>query len=441
MIADGVSIDSRATKAGQLFVPIVAERDGHLFVPDAVSAGAVAYLTERDTPGVGVGGATAVRVKATDAALAGLAAWSRDRLPDRVVGVTGSNGKTSTKDLLAAVLGRRWQTAASTLSFNNELGVPLTLLNAPDGTEAAVVEMGARAPGDIDLLCQQARPTVGIVTNVGMAHTEMFGSLDGVARAKAELVRALSPTGTAVLNAEDDRVLAMATATAAHVVTFGLGRGDVRVDGSITMAAEGDDRLRPRFRLHTPAGDADVLVTARGAHQVSNALAAAAAALALGVGLDDVVTGLARAPVAPWRMSLSTTRSGAVVINDAYNANPASMIAALESARQLAGSRLIAVLGPMYELGPASEEEHRRTGQLARDRYRVDQLISVGAPAYGGEDVATIEDALERLGSLQPGDVVLVKASRAAGLERLAAALTTEVSEARDPSEAGERRD
>jgi UDP-N-acetylmuramoyl-tripeptide--D-alanyl-D-alanine ligase len=409
---DGVSIDSRVVNGGELFVPIVAERDGHDFIGDALARGAAAHLTERDDSS---GDRPFVTVPGTDAALAALGRLARGRIADRVAGITGSNGKTSTKDLLAGILRCRFVTAASERSFNNELGVPLTLVNGPDGTEAAVVEMGARGFGHIALLCDVARPTVGVVTNVGPAHVEMFGSADGVAKAKGELVEALPDDGTAVLNAADDRVAAMASRTAARVLLFG-GRGEV-----VAEAVGLDAELRPAFHLRTPWGAADVRLAVRGAHQVDNALAAAAAGLAMGVELEDVVAGLAGATPSPWRMDLRKTASGALVLNDAYNANPASTEAALDALSQLAGvRRRIAVLGPMLELGPDSDAQHARIGGLAITLYGVDRLLNVGAPAYGGEDVADVGAAFEALGSLREGDAVLIKASRAAGLERLA---------------------
>ncbi|HYX44023.1 MAG TPA: Mur ligase family protein, partial [Acidimicrobiales bacterium] len=278
---DGATIDSRRIRGGELFVPVRAARDGHDFIPAALAAGARAYLTAR-APGEG----TAVAVAEPAAALVELGRAARRRLPDRVVGVTGSAGKTSTKDLLASALAGPFRPAASERSFNNELGVPLTLLNAPEDTDAAVVELGARGVGHIRMLCSVARPTVGVVTNVGLAHTEMLGDLDGVARAKSELVEALPPSGTAVLNAEDERVMAMRSATEAGVLTFGIERGDVRA-ADLSL----DPELRPTFRLRSPWGDADVLLEVRGAHHAANAAAAAAAALAVGAPLEAVASG------------------------------------------------------------------------------------------------------------------------------------------------------
>ncbi|MCU1454791.1 MAG: UDP-N-acetylmuramoylalanyl-D-glutamyl-2,6-diaminopimelate--D-alanyl-D-alanine ligase [Acidimicrobiales bacterium] len=411
---DGVAIDSRDLRPGQLFVPIVGARNGHDFISAALRAGAAAYLTAE-----AIEAGTAVRVADTSAALLALGRWARGRLPDRVVGITGSVGKTSTKDLLASVLATTFATAANERSFNNELGVPLTLAGAPDDSEAVVVEMGARGVGHIALLCDVARPTVGVVTVVADAHLELFRSLDDVARAKGELVESLPADGTAVLNADDPRVAAMASRSAARVLTYGLGAADVRAE-HLTL---GDD-LRPTMQLRTPWGSSGVQLAVHGAHQVGNALAAAAAGLALGVPLDAVAEGLAGANVSPMRMHLATTPSGARVIDDTYNANPTSMAAALEALARLPATRRTAVLGLMAELGPGSAASHRSiAAEAARLGVRV---VSVAAPEYGivGADAADdLETALDRVGPLDSGDAVLVKGSRVVGLERLVAYL------------------
>ena len=408
---DGAAIDSRVLRPEALFVPVVAERDGHQFIDAALAAGAAAYLTARP-PRDG----TAVAVSDTGAALGSLGAWARSQLTGPVVGITGSAGKTSTKDMLGAILRPELPTAVSERSFNNELGVPLTLFNADDGTSAAVVEMGARGFGHIAWLCEVSRPDVGVVTNVSTAHTEMFGDLDGVARAKGELVAALPTTGTAVLNAQDERVMLMASRSAARVLTFGTEVGDVRAVGTTL-----DDELRVSFRLESPWGSAPAQLEARGTHQALNAAAAAAAALAVGVAVERVADRLQSAPSSPWRMEVTRLPRGALLINDAYNANPASMLAALEALRAAPAKRRIAVVGPMLELGAVSDDAHGAVRLLA-DRFGI-RLIAVAAPAYGGEDVDTIEEALALVTDLGEGDAVLVKASRAAGLERVAARL------------------
>jgi UDP-N-acetylmuramoyl-tripeptide--D-alanyl-D-alanine ligase len=411
VVVDGASIDSRSVHAGQLFVPIVAERDGHDFVPAALEAGAAAYLTARAP----VGG-TAVVVEDTAAALTALGTLARTRLACPVVGITGSVGKTSVKDLLAAALAPARRTTASERSFNNELGVPLTLLSAPAGAEAVVVEMGARGVGHIAALCTVARPTIGVVTRVAAVHTELFGSIDQVAEAKGELPAALPADGTAVLFAGDERVMAMAARTPARVLTFGEG-GDVHA-----IWLEVDEELRPTFTLVSPWGNAVVELPVRGVHQVDNALAAAAAALACGLTPEEVAAGLAGAALSPWRMELGTAPSGARVLNDAYNANPTSVRAALESLAALPAGRRTAVLGVMAELGEGSDAEHAALGVRARELGV--RVIAVAAPAYGADvEVDGVDGALAALGELGPDDAVLVKGSRVAGLERLAALL------------------
>jgi len=407
---DGASQDSRAVAPGQLFVPIAAERDGHAFIVEALAHGAAAYLTT----GAPEGG-TAIVVDDTLAALQAAGRHARSLLPSLVVGVTGSVGKTSVKDLLAAALGEQLATAASARSFNNEMGVPLTLLNAPDGTEAVVVEMGARGIGHIAELCAIALPTIGVVTRVAAVHTEAFGTLDDVATAKGELVESLPASGTAVLFTADPLVLAMADRTDAQVLTYGPG-GDVSAE-----AIEVGTDLLPRFRLVSPWGSAPVALAVRGTHQVDNALAAAAAALVAGVDLAAVVAGLERGVLSPWRMELATSPAGALVLNDAYNANPTSVAAALRSLAALPARRRIAVLGVMAELGDLESSEHVGIRELAEDLGI--RLIAVDAPAYGAEDVADLHEAMAALGELGEGDAVLVKGSRVAGLERLAALL------------------
>lgn len=407
-VVEGATIDSRELEPGQVFVAVRGERDGHEFVAAALDAGAGAYLTER-----GHAGGTAIRVDDTVVALREWGSRSRGRLPDRVVGITGSVGKTTTKDLTAAALGRTHRTHASIRSFNNELGVPLTLVNAPGDAEVVVVEMGARGTGHIAALCEIARPTLAVVTSVERVHTELFGDVDAVAAAKAELVEALDQAGTAVLNADNPLVASMGERTEATVVTFGLESGEVRAE-SIVVDAD----LRPRFRLHSPWGSADVHLGLRGAHNVSNALAASAVALVSDVDLDEVVSGLEDATGSPWRMELGRTPAGARVLNDAYNAGPTSMAAALRALAHVDAERRVAVLGPMAELGAHAEEEHARIAALARELGV--RLVAVGTDLYGVPDAGSIDAALAALGDLGPGDAVLVKGSRVAALEQLA---------------------
>ncbi|MYJ60806.1 MAG: UDP-N-acetylmuramoyl-tripeptide--D-alanyl-D-alanine ligase [Acidimicrobiia bacterium] len=408
----GISIDSRTVAQGELFVPVVAERDGHDFIDDALAAGAAAYLTAMPSRG-----ATAVEVDDPAAALAELGSYARSKFHGPVVGITGSVGKTSVKDMVAAAIGADRPTHASPMSFNNELGVPLTLANCPEGAEAVVVEMGARGMGHIAWLCSLARPTVGVVTSVGAAHTELFGTVEAVAEAKGELVESLDRSGVAVLNADQPLVAAMAGRTEATVLTFGRAAGDIRAS-RVSL----DDGLCPRFRLETPGGRTEVALRACGEHMVDNALAAAAAALAVGVEVAQIAAGLGSALLSPWRMEVTELASGAVLINDAYNANPMSMAAGLHSLAAVDRPRRVAVLGVMAELGDRAAAEHAAIGDLARELSI--EVISVATADYGLTPVADAAAAVAALGAVDSDTAILVKASRAAGLEAVAAALS-----------------
>jgi len=423
-VVAGVATDSRAVAGGELFVPLRADRDGHDFIAAAVAAGAGAYLTDGAhlTDNAGASGAVvpAVVVGDTAAALRSLAAYGRRRLGATVVGVTGSVGKTTTKDLLRAVVAIDRPTHANQRSFNNDIGVPHTILNAADDTEVLVLEIGANAPGEIAQLCGIAAPDVGVVTRVAPAHTGGFGGIDGVARAKAELVAALPADGTAVLNADDDRVAAMAAMTAATTVTFGSAAG---VDVA-TELVRLDPDLRPLVRFDTPWGRFEALVAARGAHQVVNAGAAVAVAGVLGVAAADMAKGLESAEVSAMRMDLRTGRRGLRVLDDSYNANPASVEAALRALAAVPARRRVAVLGKMEELGSSSPEAHRQVGAAAAALGI--EVVAVGTADYGVDDVGTVAAAVDRLATLGDGDVVLVKASRRSGLDVLAAELCRE---------------
>ena len=435
------SVDSRAVHQGGLFVAVRGEhRDGHDFAAAAVRAGARAVLAAHEV------GVPAVITADPVSALGLLARVVVDQVPGCcVVGLTGSQGKTGTKDLLAGIFERAGATVAPTGSYNNEIGVPLTALRADARTEYMVVEMGARGGGHIAYLCTIAPPAIALVLNVGVAHLGEFGSREQIAAAKGELVEALPPDGLAVLNADDPLVRAMAGRTTAAVFTFGRG-GDADVSfGDVALDRHG----RARFQLHTATGAAAVKLQLVGEHQAANAAAAAATALGAGIGLDEVVAGLEAArPRSRWRMEVHERRDGVTVINDAYNANPDSMRAALETLAALAGAdaqhngdgmagrRTIAVLGEMRELGEIAVAEHEAVGRLAV-RMGVDRLLVVGADAEPIHRAASsaglrgsstafpdADAAIEVLRSeVRPGDIVLVKASRAAGLERVAAEL------------------
>jgi UDP-N-acetylmuramoyl-tripeptide--D-alanyl-D-alanine ligase len=405
----GVSFDSRSTRPGELFVPIVAARDGHEFIGDARQAGAVAHLTSRPEEFRGHG--TAIEVTDTAQALLALAAWARPRLDATVVGVTGSVGKTTTKDMIAAACAAGRRTTANERSFNNDQGLPVTILNAPDDTEVLVVEMGMRGFGEIARLCEIARPDIGVVTVVGHAHTDLVGGLEGVAEAKGELVEALPASGAAILNADDDRVAAMASRTGATVLTYGW-TGEV-----FPADIELDSSARAHFFAHSPWGRAEVTLPVPGMHMVSNALAALAVAGTVGVDIDDAAAALADVEVSGMRMEVVIAPGGATVINDAYNANPTSMHAALDALAAIDASRRIAVLGLMAEI-EHPERAHREVIRRADDLGL--EVIVVGTDLYGIEPV---DDVCAAIGPLDPDAAVLVKASRSAGLERVVADL------------------
>lgn len=414
---DGAGIDSRTIGSGQLFVPIVAERDGHDFIPQALSAGASAYLTAR--PPVSDASASAIEVEDTARALMAAGEAARGRLTGPVVGVTGSVGKTSTKDMLAQVLSTALRTHANERSFNNELGLPITLMGAADDTEAVVVEMGARGIGHIAMLCDIAHPTVGVVTRVDGVHLEMFGSIGAIAQAKGELIASLPDDGLAVLNVDQDTVIAMAARTTADVIAYGLSpTADVHAE-NIRVDAE----LRPTFTLRSPWGSTEVAMSARGRHQVHNALAAASVAGGLGLSVEQIADGLSGASISGLRMELTRTDDGVAVLNDSYNANPTSMRAALDALSGLTGGRKVAVVGVMAEIGDTAPAEHLAITERAEELGV--EVIAVDAPDYGprARHVADIDAAVSALSTLSAGDAVLVKGSRVAALERVAAAL------------------
>ena len=438
VVSGAVVIDSRRVQQGSLFACLPGERvDGHDFAAQALAAGAVASLASRET------GGAAVVVDDVEAALASLATAVLDKARCRVVGVTGSSGKTSTKDLLAAVFAAAGRTVAAEGSFNNELGLPLTALRVSEDTETLVLEYSARGVGHIRYLCGIAKPDIAIVLNVGDAHVGEFGSRDAIAVAKGELVEALGTDGTAVLNADDPLVAAMASRTQAEVVTFGAASAaGVRVV-DVTL----DDAARPRFRLVTPRGEAAVAMALHGRHQAFNAAAVVAAALAAGLDLQTSVDAIERTTaISAHRMDVRRRPDGLVVVDDAYNANPDSVRAALQALARMRGTgRLWAVLGPMRELGERSVQMHEDVGRCAVE-VGVDELVVVGADARavadgaakagGDAHVSTVDDAdgaaaLVRAG-VRSEDVVLVKASNAERLWRVADLLvdTTE----QDPS-------
>lgn len=431
VVVDGpVVTDSREAAAGSLYVARVGEHaDGHDYVDGARAAGAVAVLGTRQ-----VGDAPTVVVEDVQEAFAALARGVVDRADHlSVIGVTGSSGKTSTKDLLASVLSPHGATVAPVGSYNSEVGVPLTVCRVEADTQYLVAEMGADGVGHIAYLCRIAPPRIGVVLNVGQAHLQYFGSVDAIAQTKGELVEALPADGLAVLNADDPRVRAMASRATARVVTVGRAEyADLRATD-----VQLDELGRASFVAHTPAGTAQVrLGGLLGEHHVGNALAVIAVALELGLTLDETVRDLERArPASRWRMELFELPDGTTLVNDAYNANPDSMRAALSALHRMGsgGRRTWAVLGAMRELGPTSESEHQAIGAYAVESgaHRILAVgdgaegIAEGARAAGAapEAVTWVPDATvaqEVLDNQRArGDVMLLKSSRDSGLRFL----------------------
>ncbi|MFJ3882161.1 UDP-N-acetylmuramoyl-tripeptide--D-alanyl-D-alanine ligase [Streptomyces sp. NPDC090077] len=438
-ISGPVVIDSRQVEPGSLFAAFEGEHvDGHDYAERAVAAGAAAVLAARPV------GVPAIVVPDVEKALGALARTVVERLGTDVVALTGSAGKTSTKDLIAQVLQHHAPTVWTPGSLNNEIGLPLTALKATAETRHLVLEMGARGIGHIAYLTGLTPPRIGLVLNVGTAHIGEFGGREAIAQAKGELVEALpseAEGGVAVLNADDLLVRAMSARTKARTVLFGEAEdAEVRAT-EVRMTPAG----QASFTLHTPTGCSDVTLRLYGEHHVSNALAAAAVAHVLGMPVEEIATALSGAgTLSRWRMEVTEREDGVTIVNDAYNANPESMRAALRAlvamgeAGKADGGRTWAVLGPMAELGDASLAEHDAVGRLAV-RLNVSRLVAVGGReaswlqlgAYNegswGEESVLVSDAQAAVdllrSELRPGDVVLVKASRSVGLERVALAL------------------
>ncbi len=431
----GGAVDSREVRPGVLFVALPGERtDGHAYLADAVRAGAAAVLVTRPPADpAALGDITIVRVADGLTALGAVAAGWRRRFDPLVVGVTGSIAKTSTKEAVAAVLGQRFDTLKSEGNQNNEIGLPLTVLAMGPEHEAAVLEMGMYVGGEIADLARIARPAIGIVTAVQAVHLSRIGSLDAIEAAKGELVEALPPGGTAILNADDPIVRAMGSRTVARVVTYGFA-DDADV-GAEDVQARGLDGMR--FVLRTFGDRRAVAIPGLGRLSVHNALAAAATGNAAGLAPEAIVAGLADGWSAPHRVAL--VRLGSVtVIDDSYNASPGSMFAALELLGDLPGRR-VAVLGEMLELGDEHDHGHQAVGEQAGRVADLVIVVGSGAAglAQGARDaglepgrVLAVADATAALEALRPrlreGDTVLVKASRGIGLDALVDALRTE---------------
>lgn len=420
----GVAIDTRKLQPGDLFVAIKGERvDGHDFLADAKAKGAIAALVTRkvesDLP--------QVLVDDTELALGDLASAVRAQSNVRVIGITGSNGKTTVKTLTASILSRHGRTHVNAGNYNNELGLPLTLLAMPQDTEYAVLEMGAGKPGDIAYLAAIARPDIGLVNTIAPAHLERMGSVEGVAETKGALYQALPVDGVAIINA-DEAFASFFTALAGtrrqlrfaldHKADVGADVLDQRVDGS-------------HFLLSTPVGDAEVQLPLAGRHNIANALAAASIALALDVPLDTIVEGLENVPGVAGRLQFERMPGGWTLIDDSYNANPGSVGAAIDTLALAEGERWL-VLGDMAELGENAVALHAGIGERARQRG-IDRLFAVGplstaavkAFGDGGEhfaDKAALAAALKQ--HLHSGVACLVKGSRSSGMDQVVAALS-----------------
>lgn len=423
LVTQAPVFDSRKAKSGSLFLALVGENtDGHNYCSDAFANGAVLALTTKviDQP--------CVVVSDVMQAVADLAKFARVQLTNlTVIGITGSQGKTTTKDLLNYILSSVGETVAPVGSFNNELGVPLTILECNEQTKYCIVEMGARHIGDISALCEIAKPKIGAVLKVGNAHIGEFGSREAIAQAKSELVSSLGSGGIAVLGTYDQFTPAMKVADGVSVLTFGE-RSDCNVRAADVEIREG----RPHFDLVTKSGRAAVGMRLVGLHQIPNALAAAAISSALGLSVDQIAGALSMAELASkWRMEIFEL-DGRLMINDSYNANPESMAAALRTLALFAqerGGSSWAVLGKMHELGPSENADHAAIGQLVSD-LAIDHLLTVSMPAYSQGVPVNSETKVHELNDknsvvtllnqMQSGDVLLVKASRAEHFEEIA---------------------
>ena len=439
VVASDVVVDSRHISPGCMFVALPGERvDGHEFCGVALERGARVLVVTLDSTAIAdilaaadEREATVLRVADGVQAIQQLAAHHRSRLHSDVIGITGSTGKTTTKDFVFAALADTLRVVCTEGNRNNELGVPLTILRAGLDTDVLIVEMGMRGQGEIAALCEIARPNLGLITNVGTSHIELLGTQDAVASAKGELVRALPSDGCAFLNGDDGYTDIIAEWAVSPVVRWGLSEACSVTASSVTI----DSESRPSFNLVAPQGTVRVELSVPGRHNVYNALAAASVALHLGVAPEAVAAGLHEASASPMRMQMFESATGVTVINDAYNANPVSMRAAVETLAEMQTSgRKIAVLGDMAELGSLTEIAHFRIGEEVA-RMDIDILVTVGpraeriAQGARAEGMAAemvrpcreVSEAVEVLDDLLvEGDIVLVKASRVMGLEAVA---------------------
>jgi UDP-N-acetylmuramoyl-tripeptide--D-alanyl-D-alanine ligase len=441
MIVTSVSTDSRKMLDGELFIPLVGDEfDGHDFIGSAVQKGATGWLTSKSPdslkykPRLEIDKYIVIEVDDTLKAYQDLAAAVRNRFTAKVIAITGSTGKTSTKDMMSVILSKTMKTSASPKNYNNEVGVPYTILNAPVDVQALILEMAMRGKGQIKELAEIGKPDIGVITNIGVTHFELLGSEDRIVEAKAELVDAMDSKGVCVTNKDDEQAYMIGKKARGRVVTYGLGEScDVRATG-LRVEEAGTASFDIISQLDGATGKIRISLNIPGRYNVYNALAAAAVALLLGLSFDIIKKGLESASVSALRMEVIRTDDNFTIINDTYNASPASMRAALETLRDMAGgSRSIAVLGDMFELGGISKRCHIDVGRYVAD-LKIDKLMTIGERARDiaegargegmpDEDIAMFA-SIEEAGNaarniLRNGDHVLVKGSRAMGLERL----------------------
>ena len=424
---DGAAIDSRAVRGGEVFFAFPGSQvDGHRFVPDALARGAAAAVIQEDVPAPPSG--ALIRVEDTFKALHDLARFIRTRIPEKLVGITGSAGKTTTKELLGAILASRFKVSWTPGNLNNLYGFPLSLLNVPDGTEWMVAEMGMSTPGELRQLSLLGRPDAAVFTVVRPVHLEFFGTVQAIAEAKSEILAGLSPDGFIVANADDPEVTRIAKRHGARVVWYGLhsDAADVRARD---LAPE-PGAIGSRFVLEAGGQSQEVRLPLHGLYNVENCLAAAACAWTLGLSLEEIAAAVANVRPASMRGVVHRPAGGYILVDDSYNSNPDAVGKALESAGTLTGSRRVAVLGDMRELGPEAPRFHREAGERAA-RLGFSPVVAVGelsrelaaGARAGGAEAVWLPDAAAAAdwaaGELRQGDVVLVKASRGVGLDRV----------------------
>ena len=421
-----IAIDTRTLAAGDLFAALRgSSADGHDFVAAAAAAGAAGAIASRaiQLP------LPQIVVSDVERALADAARAARARFKGPLIGVAGSNGKTTVKEMIAAILSRRGPCLSTRGNLNNHLGVPMTLLRLDDSHVSAVIEMGANRRGDVEQLVQIARPGIGLITNAGAEHLEGFGSLEGAARAEGEMVSGLPASGTAIINADDTYASLWRAGTAAQVLSFGLRQEADFYATQLRLEVDAQQFVS-RFRLHSPLGEADITLALAGRHNVRNALAAAAAASSAGATLEDVAAALSSMRAVKGRLQLRRTRAGGWLIDDSYNANPSSARAGLEVLSELPGRRWL-VLGDMAELGEFADSSHRELGELARalgvERlYAIGALAGLAADSFGSgaeryRDATELTRALDA--AITPDVRLLIKGSRVNRLERVVEAL------------------